>query len=149
MFAMSTFAASTYALYRTIIGDRKIDRLRDAQTAAQQALTQVATNQAQTHVALTAVVEKVARVEVNVSRVEKATNSITTALVDKTALANLLQGRNEGVAAEKARSGTQDQAQPDGAPTAAQMDAANEAQRQAVSTSNAARTLEHEAAKNP
>jgi hypothetical protein len=128
MFAISSMAASTYALYRTIVGDRKMDR--------------IAEKQEQTHLALTDVVGVVAGVELNVAKVEKATNSLKDALVDTTKTAWLLKGRNEGIAAEKARSGTADPTQPDGAPTVEDLRAASAAQVTAVANDQTMRAKE-------
>ena len=133
--ALGTLPAGIYTMWRQIEADRKMDR-------SQRMLDQVALNQVQTHKVLDGVVDVVKGVQVNVAKVEKATNSLKDALVETTKTAYLLKGRNQGIAAEKARTGTDDPAQPDDAPTPEQLTDAIVAQEHAVSDDMKARASE-------
>jgi len=133
--AIGTVPTGLYTLWRQVIADRKLDR-------QQRALELVAANQTATKTALTDVVDVVKGVQVNVAKVEKATNSLKDALVKTTQEAYLLRGQAQGIAAEKARAGSSELAQPDGAPTAEQIEQARAAQLNAIAADAAARRSE-------
>ena len=94
--SIATFVGSLAAVYVSVRNSGKID----VNTAK---VDQVGAAQEVTHKTLAAVVETVAGVQENVTKVEVATNHMKDALVEATAHANLLQGRNEGIAQEKDR----------------------------------------------
>jgi len=124
MFAISTTTASTYALYRAIIGDRKMDRANEKIDGLAITTKDVVQNQVDVlagqlrqHLALTEVVSKVegvvgdvAAVKIDVADVktisaktEVNTNHMREALVEATKNAALLVGRDQGIAQEKER----------------------------------------------
>jgi hypothetical protein len=155
-----TGSSSLYATYRQMRSDRISDKRqaaadaqKDALDAAllrqQNGLLLVAQKQDATHAALSDVVKVVAGVQVNVAKVELATNSMKDALVKTTALANLLTGRSEGVAAEKKRTGTTDMAMPPNAPTPQDISAASTARDVAKANDTQARIKEHETMPKP